>query len=70
MRNARQFAIRSRSGFPPGRCHARATAPGRTVVGPGWPAPVHGYFEATGRDADGHLLLSVVPVPQADVHRH
>lgn len=75
MRNARQLDPRQpgtranranregrpgRTGTPTGR-HRRPARP-PVVPDSSWPAPAHGYLEATGHDEAGHLLLTVVPL--------
>lgn len=68
MRNARQYDIRrsdgrvARFGIPAGRHRSRPKTHLQVPAGPAWPAPVSGYLEATGRDEQGHLLLTVVPL--------
>ena len=78
MRNARQFDTRrfdiriGRLGASTGRSSTgRPRRPVHpitaiTTSGPSWPAPASGYLEATGRDEQGHLLLTVVPVRAED----
>ena len=72
MRNTRQFDTRrfdtriARLDSSTGRASTGRRRPVHRVTattsGPSWPAPASGYLEATGRDEQGHLLLTVVPI--------